>query len=90
MLANAFGFGSTTLRAGGHLIKTAAGMSGGFTRSTANRSARVTGPEANSIGDDVDTVTSSGHRGPGERCEREPGPPNGARKPLSADHARYV
>jgi hypothetical protein len=40
-LANAFGFGSTTLRAGGHLIKTAAGMSGGFTSPMVSRSARV-------------------------------------------------
>jgi hypothetical protein len=40
-LANAFGFGSTTLRAGGHLIKTAAGMSGGLTSSMVSRSARV-------------------------------------------------
>ena len=31
-------------------------------------SALVMEPEASTMGEDVDTVTSWGHRGPGERC----------------------
>ena len=60
--------GSTTLGLSGQMIKIISGLSYGLMSWTAKRSAFVIWPEANSIGDDLDTVTSWGHRGLGERC----------------------
>jgi hypothetical protein len=61
--------GSTTVGLSGQMIKIASGVSAGRTSVMINRPALVTGPEDSSMGDDVDTVTSQGHRGLGERCD---------------------
>jgi hypothetical protein len=83
--------GSTTVGLSGQMIKIASGVSGGWTSVMINRSALVTRLEDSSMGDDVDTVTSQGHRGLGERCEREPGPRNADRTPFQqGSPARYV
>jgi len=60
----------------GHLIMTAGGMSAGLTSSIVKLSDLVIWPLASSMGEDVGTVTSWGHPGPGERFRREPGPPS--------------
>jgi hypothetical protein len=57
--------GSTTVGLSGQMIKIASRVSGGWTSVMINRSALVTRPEDSSMGGDVDTVTSQGHRGPG-------------------------
>jgi hypothetical protein len=59
-----------TVGLSGQMIKIASGVSGGWTSVMINRSALVTGPDDNSMGSDVDRVTSQGHRGPGERRSR--------------------
>jgi hypothetical protein len=67
-----------TVGDGGQRSNTKAGLSAGRCSSIVKTSpARLMAPEASTTVDDWDTVTSQGHRGPGERCEREPGPPNG-------------
>jgi hypothetical protein len=72
--------GSTTLGFGGHLIKIMVGLPVGLMRRTAKRSARVTGPEANSMGDDMDTVTSEVIEVPASGASANRGRPMG-RKP---------
>jgi hypothetical protein len=67
--------GSTTVGFSGHLIKITAGLPVGWMRMTAKRSALVTGPEANSIGDDVVTAGLHPVEGPFRRMRLLAGPP---------------